>query len=74
MAAAQTSPLVKKKFFTELPKLKVLTRPDETRSEVTVYVKGTKQLIKRKKKKFFCSCQFQTKKLSFISKNKIKKI
>ncbi|KAG2225788.1 hypothetical protein INT45_011456 [Circinella minor] len=40
MAAAQTSPLVKKKFFTELPKLKVLTRPDETRSEVTVYVKG----------------------------------
>ena len=47
MAAPQTTPLVKKKFFTELPKLKVLTRPDETRSEVTVYVKGTKQLIKK---------------------------
>ncbi|KAI9266474.1 hypothetical protein BDA99DRAFT_505771 [Phascolomyces articulosus] len=37
---AQASPLVKKKFFTELPKLKILSRPDDGRSEVTVYVKG----------------------------------
>ncbi|KAG0174369.1 hypothetical protein DFQ28_006649 [Apophysomyces sp. BC1034] len=29
-----------RKFFTELPKLKVLSRPDDVRSEVTVYVKG----------------------------------
>ncbi|KAF7732031.1 hypothetical protein EC973_007136 [Apophysomyces ossiformis] len=30
-----------KKFFTELPRLKVLSRPDDVRSEVTVYVKGS---------------------------------
>ncbi|KAI9492052.1 hypothetical protein BDB00DRAFT_459371 [Zychaea mexicana] len=31
----------KKKFFTELPNFKILTRPqDDARSEVTVYVKG----------------------------------
>ncbi|KAG1141496.1 hypothetical protein G6F37_006466 [Rhizopus arrhizus] len=31
---------VKKKYFTELPSLQVLSRPKQTRSEVTVYVKG----------------------------------
>lgn len=31
-----------RKFFTELPKLKVLTRPEDKKSEVTVYVKGRK--------------------------------
>lgn len=29
-----------KKYFTELPSLKVLSRPHDERSEVTVYVKG----------------------------------
>lgn len=29
-----------RKFFTELPKLKMLSRPEDNRSEVTVYVKG----------------------------------
>lgn len=32
-----------RKFFTELPKLKVLSRPEDNRSEVTVYVKGMSQ-------------------------------
>jgi hypothetical protein len=30
----------KKKYFTELPSIKVLSRPQDARSEVTVYVKG----------------------------------
>lgn len=30
----------KKKYFTELPSIKVLSRPSDARSEVTVYVKG----------------------------------
>lgn len=34
----------KKKFFTELPRIHVLTRSKEERSEVTVYVKGTAAL------------------------------
>jgi hypothetical protein len=29
-----------KKYFTELPSLKILSRPHDARSEVTVYVKG----------------------------------
>ncbi|CEP14019.1 hypothetical protein [Parasitella parasitica] len=32
--------LKKKKYFTDLPSLKVLSRPQDARSEVTVYVKG----------------------------------
>ncbi|KAF1799960.1 hypothetical protein V8B55DRAFT_1543073 [Mucor lusitanicus] len=32
--------LKKKKYFTDLPSLKVLSRPHDARSEVTVYVKG----------------------------------
>lgn len=32
--------LAKKKYFTELPSIKVLSRPHDERSEVTVYVKG----------------------------------
>ncbi|CAO3657083.1 unnamed protein product [Mucor hiemalis] len=35
-----TTALAKKKYFTELPSLKVLSRPQDQRSEVTVYVKG----------------------------------
>jgi hypothetical protein len=31
---------VKKKYFTELPSIRVLSRSPEDRSEVTVYVKG----------------------------------
>ncbi|KAI8059960.1 uncharacterized protein B0P05DRAFT_558217, partial [Gilbertella persicaria] len=32
--------LKKKKYFTPLPSLQVLSRPPHARSEVTVYVKG----------------------------------
>ncbi|CAO3703412.1 unnamed protein product [Rhizopus stolonifer] len=32
--------LVNKKYFTKLPSLQVLSRPQKQRSEVTVYVKG----------------------------------
>lgn len=39
-AATAATALAKKKYFTELPSLKVLSRPQDERSEVTVYVKG----------------------------------
>ena len=38
--AHQVSMATSRKFFTELPKLKVLSRPEDNKSEVTVYVKG----------------------------------
>lgn len=37
---ALTTVAKQKKYFTELPSLKVLSRPTDARSEVTVYVKG----------------------------------
>jgi hypothetical protein len=39
--AVPATKLIKKKFFTELPSLKVLSRAQDTRAEVTVYVKGS---------------------------------
>lgn len=39
-ATALQKVVSKKKYFTELPSLQVLSRPHDARSEVTVYVKG----------------------------------